>query len=74
MSVFLRESLKLNWAVISLRGHEVILYSFQMKASDKGSGVISALTWKESHPRWISFIFLTEPKTFIFYHEEKGYN
>lgn len=32
----------------SLWGHKVILYSFRMKASDKGSGVICALIWKKN--------------------------
>ncbi len=53
MSMFLRESLKLNWAMISLWGHKVILYSFQMTASDKGSAVISALSnLKEPQTGW----------------------
>ena len=47
MSVFLRESLKLDWAVISLWDHKVIFCSFQM-VSNKGSGVISALG--NNHP------------------------
>lgn len=51
MSVFLKESLKLNWTMISLWDHDVILYSFQMKASDKGRGIIFAFIVKVFHPR-----------------------